>query len=122
MSTTIANEIDIDRSSDCYEHLLEGIIRSFNEEVRDGKEPLFTTDAKNLYQIFLDNLPAEARQHYNCNACRSFVDHYGGLVRIDGKGNLHPVMWKYAPVFFDAAIHAIASFLVSAMSTRLPSL
>lgn len=107
MSTTIANEIDIDRSSDCYEHLLEGIIRSFNEEVKEGKEPLFTTDVKNLYDLFLSNLPEEARQHYNCNACRSFVDHYGGLVRIDGKGGLHPVMWKYAPVFFDAAVHAI---------------
>lgn len=119
MSTTIANEIEMDRSGDCYEHLLEGIIRSFNEEVREGKEPLFTTDVKNLYDLFLSNLPAEARQHYNCNACRSFVDHYGGLVRIDGKGNLHPVMWKYAPVFFDAAVHAIQEKVTKADVTGM---
>ena len=119
MSTTIANEIDIDRSGDCYEHLLEGIVRSFNEEVKEGKEPLFTTDAKNLYDLFLSHLPAEARQHYNCNACRSFVDHYGGLVRIDGKGNLHPVMWKYAPVFFDAAVHAIQEKVTKADVTGM---
>lgn len=119
MSITIANETDIDRSSDCYEHLLEGIIRSFNEEVKAGKEPLFTTDVKNLYELFLDNLPAEARQHYNCNACRSFVNHYGGLVRIDCKGNLHPVMWKYAPVFFDTAVHAISEKVTKADVTGM---
>lgn len=104
---TISDEIVMDRSGDCYEHLLEGITKSFEEAVKEGHTPLFTTDAKNLYDLFLDNLPAEARQHYNCNACRNFVNTYGGLVSIDGKGTLHPVMWKYAPVFFDSAVNAI---------------
>lgn len=119
MSNTIAYEIEIDRASDGYEHLLDGIIRSFNEEVKEGNEPLFTTDAKDLYELFLDNLPVAARQHYNCNACRSFVDHYGGLVRIDGKGTLHPVMWKYAPAFFDAAVHAVSEKVANADVTGM---
>lgn len=108
MKTVLSeDEIDIQRAGDCYDHFLEGIIKSFEEEVKEGKEPLFTTDAKNLFSLFLEGLPVEARQHYNCRACQSFVDHYGGLVRIDGKGTLHPVMWKYAPVFFDSAVAAV---------------
>lgn len=98
MSKTIANEIDINRSQDGYEELLECIRRSFGEAVKnDGSEPLFRTDASGLYDLFLSNLPGDVRQHYNCNACRSFVNHYGGLVRIDENGYTHPVMWTYAP-------------------------
>ena len=83
MSVTISNtDIDIERANDGYEELLECIRRSFAEAAKkDGSEPLFRTDANGLYDLFLNNLPAEARQHYNCNACRSFVNHYGGLVR-----------------------------------------
>lgn len=99
MSVTISNtDIDIERANDGYEELLECIRRSFAEAAKkDGSEPLFRTDANGLYDLFLNNLPAEARQHYNCNACRSFVNHYGGLVRVDEHGNTHPVMWTYSP-------------------------
>ena len=119
MSNISASEIEMDRSGDCYEHLLEGILRSFEEEVKEGKTPLFTTDAKGLFDLFLENIPAEARQHYTCNACRSFVNHYGGLVRIDGKGTLHPVMWKYAPVFFDPAVNAVRAKVAKAEVTGM---
>lgn len=108
MRNTIASEIDMDRSVDGYEHLLACIRQSFTEAVKEGKEPLFRTDATGLYDKFLMNLPSEVRQHYNCNACRSFVNRYGGLVRIDGKGVIHPVMWTYASVgIFGQALHEI---------------
>lgn len=98
MSNTIAMEIEMRRPDDGYEHLLDGIRRSFSEAVKNGKEPLFRTNVTGLYDLFLSNLPAHVRRRYNCDACRSFVDHYGGLVRIDEKGITHPVMWTYAPV------------------------
>lgn len=91
-------DIGFDRSDDGYKSLLQCIERSFAEAVKqDGSEPLFRTDAQDLFELFLDCLPAEARQEYNCNTCRSFVNHYGGLVHIDNHGNNHPVMWKYIP-------------------------
>lgn len=98
MKNVIATEeLDIERSGDGYPDLLECIRRSFAEAVKNGDEPLFRTNASGLFDIFLKNLPEEARQHYNCNACRSFVNHYGGLVKIDDNGITHPVMWTYSP-------------------------
>lgn len=109
MKSVIAmEEMDFERSGDSYPDLLDCIRRSFAEAVKDGDEPLFRTNASGLFDIFLKNLPEEARQHYNCNACRSFVNRYGGLVRIDGKGVIHPVMWTYASVgIFSQALHEI---------------
>jgi len=98
MKSVIAmEEMDFERSGDGYPDLLDCIRRSFTEAVKEGDEPLFRTNASGLFDIFLKNLPEEARQHYNCNACRSFVNHYGGLVKIDDNGITHPVMWTYSP-------------------------
>lgn len=98
-----------DRPDDGYDHLLLGIRASFLDSLgKDDNEPLFTTNASNLYDIFLDNLPSEARQHYNCNTCRHFVNRYGGLVTIDDEGYIYPVMWNFngfaAPDIFTKAI------------------
>ena len=62
------NEVDTQRENDGYRELLAGIRRSFDEAVRDGEEPLFTTNATGLYDMILSALPAQARQHYDCNA------------------------------------------------------
>lgn len=98
MSKTIsADDLELERRNDGYEDLLECIRRSFDNAVKEGEEPLFTTDASGLFDLFLSNLPGEARQHYNCRACRNFIDRFGGLVRIDRKGTIHPAMWTYAP-------------------------
>ena len=106
------NEMDPTRFDDGYPQLLESIKSTFDTAVYDTNEPLFLTDAFGLYDLFLANLPSEARQHYNCRACRNFVERYGGLVCIDKHtGDLHPVMWsdkkREIPPFFDAAVSAI---------------
>lgn len=96
-----------DRPDDGYDHLLQGIRMSFLDSLgKDNSEPLFTTNASNLYDIFLDNLPSEARQHYNCNACRHFVNRYGGLVTIDEEGYIYPVMWNLdcPDIFLEAVL------------------
>ena len=103
------NEVDTQRENDGYGELLAGIRRSFDEAVRDGEEPLFTTNATGLYDMILSELPAQARQHYDCNACRHFVNRYGGLVRIDDRGEIHPVMWGFEPpAFFAKAVASVA--------------
>lgn len=75
----------------------------------DAVGPLFTTDAANLFDTFLDNLPIEYRQHYMCNCCRKFVDTYGGLVAIDEDGMQWSAILPFSdpPPFFHAAISAM---------------
>lgn len=113
------SEMDPARFDDGYPQLLKSIRKNFNAAVYNTNEPLFLTDAFGLYDLFLANLPAEARQHYNCRACRSFVERYGGLVCIDKHtGALHPVMWsdkkREIPPFFDAAVSAIRKRILDA--------
>lgn len=103
------NEMDARRENDGYEDLLVGIRKEFDKSTKDGSTPLFTTNAGDLYSLLLDGIQAEARQHYNCNACRHFVNRYGGLVTIDEKtGKQTPVMWpEKAPAFFAEAVKKI---------------
>lgn len=106
------SEMDPTRFDDGYPQLLASIKVTFNDIVFNRNESLFVTDAFGLYDLFLNNLPPEARQHYNCRACRSFVDRYGGLVYIDEHtGDMHPAMWsdnkKTVPPFFAASVSAI---------------
>lgn len=110
MSDGIAlNRSDHLREHDGYEELLSSIRREFEKNVRNGEEPLFRTDATRLYEVFLQNLPEEARQHYHCSTCRHFVNRFGGLVRIDEKtGVQEPVMWSLeVPDFFENAVNAV---------------
>lgn len=96
-----------DRPYDGYNHLEARIRESFEKAVAN-KEPLFVTDAADLYEWFLHSIPEPARQHYNCNACRRFVNSYGGLVRILPNGDLDPVMWNFVPPeFFRAAVNNV---------------
>lgn len=103
------NEVDTQRENDGYGELLAGIRQEFDKSTKDGSTPLFTTNAGNLYDLLLDGIPEEARQHYNCNACRHFVNRYGGLVKIDEKtGKQTPVMWpEKAPDFFSETVKKI---------------
>lgn len=98
--------INDDRSADMYDDLLEGIQQSFNEAVKSN-EPLFVVNVVQLYDVFLNGLPSDARQHYNCRTCRNFVNDYGRIVQINDKGDIEPVMWKYSPSFFAAAVENV---------------
>ncbi len=103
-----------ERASDGYSGLLVAMRKNFTMLV-DGKQPVFKTAlCKNisvpgigLYDKFLAMLPEDGRQHYNCNACRRFVNRYGGLVLIDDEDyTLIPAMWPKEGVdgFFHDAV------------------
>jgi hypothetical protein len=47
-----------------------------------------------LFKLYLDNIPEEVRQHYNCHTCKSFIRRYGGLAYINDKGESVSVMWN----------------------------
>lgn len=118
------NEVDTQRENDGYGELLAGIRQEFDKSTKDGSTPLFTTNAGDLYGLLLDGIPEEARQHYNCNACRYFVNRYGGLVKIDEKtGKQTPVMWpEKAPDFFSEAVKKIRRKVSAATVTGVLTL
>ena len=110
-------ETDLSRENDGYDHLLRSIRESF-ELANTSNVPLFTTAIDNLYDIFLEHLPAEARQHYNCRTCRHFVNRYGGLVTIDDEGYIHPVMWYgFIPEFFHNSVIEIRKAVMNSKVT-----
>ena len=74
---------------------------------------VFSTEAGyiNLAEWFLQWLPASRRQHYNCNACKRFINRYGGLVAIDDTGMQHSLLFSAdgVPSFFRDAAYRIES-------------
>jgi hypothetical protein len=105
------------REGDNYPQFEQSVINSFNKVV-DAYKYLFTTDAEGLYEAYLSNLPIEARQHYTCNACRHFIERYGGLVSINGDGILRAVMWEAeVPEFFIASVNAIRQIVLNSKVT-----
>lgn len=57
-----------------------------------GKEPLFQTDASDLWRTFLDEVPLARKQHYTCNCCRHFIERFGGLAVVRNN-QLVPALW-----------------------------
>ncbi|MGG0794784.1 hypothetical protein ABE137_12360 [Brevibacillus laterosporus] len=102
----------IDSHNDNYPQFSEAIkerFASFNDK------PLFTTDAENLFEIFLKNLPENARQHYTCRCCKNFVERFGGLVSIFENGELSSVLWdeEETPKFFLKAVKAMKKIVLA---------
>lgn len=85
-------------------------IRSVSEDPNMAGQYLYLVtprSSKKLHEIFIDNIPEYARQHYRCNACFMFINRVGALVTIDDNGTLHSVCWDvpleevgmFAPAF-----------------------
>lgn len=111
MKTSIGIDCEHHKESDPYPAFEKSIHESFD---RFKGEPLFTTNVGNLFDIFLLNLQQDERQYYNCNACRHFINKYGGLVTISKDGVKIPVMWQgYIPDFFKVAVSCILNIVLS---------
>lgn len=55
--------------------------------------PLFLVSNDGLFDTFIAGLPPHLRAHYTCNCCRSFFNHFGGLVVVDDFGSLSSPLW-----------------------------
>src|SRR5579859_859190 len=87
-----------------YARLLASVHGAFG----DGSARLFTTNAADLYERYLDNLPAE-RDVHTCAACRRFIESFGGLVVIEPSGKSVSAFWcaPDVPEFYRASISAM---------------
>jgi hypothetical protein len=115
--TTIDNQPN--REICHYSDLLRQSIREQFKTVtgdRQGKVNLFTTATTNLFQIFLEALPSNYRQHHTCNSCRQFFDRYGGIVTLDPDGKTIPVMWNSAlvPEVYASAVGKLSTVVAGA--------
>src|SRR5690348_266159 len=81
--------------------------------------PLFATDTDGLFAAYLAAFHEERRQYHNCNACRRFIEAYGGLVKIEEDGRQRPVMWNpmEAPDEYSESISALARIVEKAKIT-----
>lgn len=80
------------------------------------RPPLFTTEASDLFALFLDGLPESLRPEHRCAACRGFVERYGGVVTIDAEGRATPLLWNpaSAPKTYAAGARAVARAVAEA--------
>lgn len=99
---------DANSVKDGYPQFEQAVVERFNMFVGTGVK-LFKTNVEDIFEnIFLDHMSEEsgAKQHYNCNACRSFFNKYGSLVAVSENGELKSVLWndKDVPEFFKQAV------------------
>lgn len=87
-----------------YSDLLGAVTDTFDASTG----PLFTTNAADLFEVYLSNLPAE-RDVHTCTACRKFVEAFGGLVTIDENGRAVSAFWDadVVPLFYRTAVSAM---------------
>ncbi len=77
---------------DAYGGLLARFSRRFDDLVARGG-PLFTTDAGDLWPVYLECFPAPTRKFHECHACRSFIQHFGSLVVLED-GRARSAIWR----------------------------
>jgi len=58
-----------------------------------ANKPLFLVSNDGLFDTFIAGLPPHLRAHYTCNCCRSFFNHFGGLVVVNDNGSLSSPLW-----------------------------
>jgi len=102
-----------ERINDHYPEFSASIINCFNLVMSKGGQ-LFTTDSELLFEAYLNNLPKEGRQHYNCSVCRNFISRYGGLVTISDNGEMESAIWNDSavPEFFAPSVKAIKDIVL----------
>ena len=118
MDATIS-KTKTDRPNDGYDQFSKIIRQNFADSIQAYGGNLFTTDAVDLFNVFLKQLPEDARQHYTCNACRKFINQFGGLVSISPKGVVASVMWNamHMPEFFAPAAMKLERIVIEANVT-----
>jgi hypothetical protein len=71
-------------------------------------EPVFETDAADLWNGYLYMIPYPEKAHHTCRTCQRFVERYGGLVTIRADGSLSPVLWDPATspdLYYEQEMH-----------------
>lgn len=76
-------------------------------------KPLFLVSNDGLADIFIAGLPPHLRAHYTCNCCRSFFNHFGGLITVNDDGSLSCLWDITAAEPFRVAVDELRQAVVS---------
>lgn len=116
MTTSVSTTPNVRDEQDYHAYLKR--IQSRFDAVATGSI-LFATDAADLFDVFLNALSTEDRQHYTCSACRRFVNKFGGVVVINADGSAQSPLWliEDAPEELRPAIEEIAQVVALARVT-----
>jgi hypothetical protein len=103
-----------------YDSYLTRVAKRFATMTKNGTEPLFTTDVDTvgLWEAYLTGFEPDQRQFHNCNCCKSFISHFGGLVVIS-EGVTGSAIWSEedAPPLYRVAVGAISRIVRRAKVT-----
>jgi len=94
MSPAIPTSTASSVPDDGYETLLSAVRAHFASAV-EASAQLFTTDATGLWDLYLENAPAESRSIRTCSTCKKFIARFGGLVTIAADGSIAPALWPH---------------------------
>lgn len=92
--TAVADAAQHNHDHSEYRAFLARIQARFESRTGDGSQPVFLTDAENLWAVYLDSFADPAnRQHHNCSACRKFIERFGGLAVVEEDGSVGSALW-----------------------------
>lgn len=98
---------DIKRANDGYEQFISVLLNNFTN-IASNASALFTVNVEGLWELFLNNIPEDARQHYTCRACSHFVNRFGNIVIINEDGTIKSALWDITvPKFFQDSINSM---------------
>lgn len=87
----VVNHVDVE-----YDEFLDRLQARFDGRVSGG-QPLFATDADDLWGLYLNSFTDPAiRKYHHCHACRQFITRVGDLVTITTDGRTEPALWDEA--------------------------
>lgn len=105
-----------------YDAFLARVNARFLANCANGTKPLFTTDAEDLWGVYLGSFadPTE-RQYHNCHSCRQFIERFGALATIGEDGMAAPAIWHEddAPDAYRPALAAMAKAVRRAKVTSV---
>ena len=99
-----ATTVDSHTQDDRYGDFLAGVQERFATTVASSPH-LFQTDTSALWEAYLASAPDGTRQSRTCNACRTFIQRFGGLVSTAADGAVASAVWPKdaPPAYADAA-------------------
>lgn len=93
---------------DTTSHLFDDFADVIRAQFASSADPLFQVSTEGLYETYLSALGD--RQHHTCSCCRQFIERFGGLVRINGAGEVESAVWPFGmvPSYYAPAANRLA--------------
>lgn len=94
-----------------WEEFRHALATNFEQRIQ-GARKLFTVNTDRLWDAFLNNIPEDQRQVYDCRTCRHFVERFGGIVLLNESGDYESALWNMTPIgLFSSSLTAMQQYI-----------